>query len=81
MSKRMKDIYASISEGGTEKSIYMKKMEALEFVLPSLEEQRNIESVLDRFNSLCVSISDGLPAEIDARKKQYEFYRDKILAL
>ena len=59
----------------------MKKMEALEFVLPSLEEQRHIESVLDRFNSLCVSISDGLPAEIDARKKQYEFYRDKILAL
>lgn len=80
-SKRMKDIYASISEGGTVKSISMKKMEALEFVLPSLEEQRNIESVLDRFNSLCVSISDGLPAEIDARKKQYEFYRDKILAL
>ena len=77
----MKDIYASISEGGTVKSISMKKMEALEFVLPSLEEQRNIESVLDRFNSLCVSISDGLPAEIDARKKQYEFYRDKILAL
>ncbi len=47
--------------------------------LPSLEEQAKIVSILDRFNSLCNDISEGLPAEIAARQKQYEYYRDKLL--
>nr|WP_308655929.1 restriction endonuclease subunit S [uncultured Agathobacter sp.] len=45
----------------------------------SIEEQQRIVDILDRFDSLCNSISEGLPAEIDARTKQYEFYRDKLL--
>ena len=48
-------------------------------VLP-LEDQRRIVDILDRFDKLCNDISDGLPAEIEARKKQYEYYRDKLLA-
>jgi len=53
-----------------------------EFVilLPTLEEQEKIVSILDRFDSLCNDISAGLPAEIEARKKQYEYYRDKLLS-
>ena len=51
----------------------------VEIPLPSLEEQARIVDVLDRFNELCGSISNGLPAEIDARQKQYEYYRDKLL--
>ena len=51
----------------------------VEIPLPSLEEQARIVDVLDRFNELCGSISNGLPAEIEARQKQYEFYRDKLL--
>ena len=51
----------------------------IEIPLPSLEEQRRIVKILDRFNDLCNNISDGLPAEIEARQKQYEFYRDKLL--
>ena len=47
--------------------------------LPSLEEQASIVSILDRFDSLCNDISSGLPAEIEARQKQYEYYRDKLL--
>ncbi|MDE7425765.1 MAG: restriction endonuclease subunit S [Lachnospiraceae bacterium] len=47
--------------------------------LPPLEEQNRIVEILDRFDSLCNDISNGLPAEIEARKKQYEYYRDKLL--
>lgn len=48
--------------------------------LPSLEEQTRIVAVLDKFDSLTTDISDSLPAEIEARKKQYKYYRDKLLA-
>ena len=47
--------------------------------LPSITEQERIVSILDRFDSLCNDISIGLPAEIEARQKQYEYYRDKLL--
>ena len=47
--------------------------------LPSLEEQTRIVSILDRFDALCNDLSEGLPAEIEARQKQYEYYRDKLL--
>ena len=49
--------------------------------LPSLEKQKEIVEILDRFDNLCNDISEGLPAEIEARQKQYEFYRDKLLRL
>ncbi len=48
--------------------------------LPSITEQKRIVSILDRFDSLCNDITTGLPAEIEARQKQYEFYRDKLLS-
>ena len=48
--------------------------------IPSIEEQARIVSILDRFDKLCNDISDGLPAEIEARRKQYEYYRDKLLS-
>ena len=47
--------------------------------IPSLEEQEKIVSILDRFDKLCNDISEGLPAEIEVRRKQYEYYRDKLL--
>lgn len=47
--------------------------------IPPLEEQKRIVSILDRFDKLCNDISEGLPAEINARQKQYEYYRDKLL--
>ena len=47
--------------------------------VPTLETQNHIVSVLDRFDKLCNDISEGLPAEIEARQKQYEYYRDKLL--
>ena len=48
--------------------------------LPPLEEQQRIVEILDRFDKLCNDISEGLPAEIEARQKQYEYYREKLLS-
>ena len=47
--------------------------------IPSLEEQERIATILDKFYSLTTDITAGLPAEIEARRKQYEYYRDKLL--
>ena len=47
--------------------------------VPPLEEQKRIIAILDRFDKLCNDISEGLPAEIKARQKQYEYYREKLL--
>lgn len=47
--------------------------------VPPIDEQERIVSILDRFDKLCNDISEGLPAEIEARRKQYEYYRDKLL--
>ena len=48
--------------------------------LPTLEKQKEIVEVLDRFDTLCNDLTTGLPAEIEARQKQYEYYRDKLLS-
>ena len=47
--------------------------------VPPIEEQKRIISILDRFDSICNDLTSGLPAEIEARQKQYEYYRDKLL--
>lgn len=47
--------------------------------LGSIEEQNRITTILDRFDTLCNDLTKGLPAEIEARQKQYEYYRDKLL--
>ena len=61
-------------------SVDMDKFKKLKFPIPPLEEQERIVSILDRFDKLCNDISEGLPAEIEARQKQYEYYRDKLLS-
>ena len=55
------------------------KILSLKIPLPKIEEQEKIVSILDRFDKLCNDISEGLPAELEARRKQYEYYRDKLL--
>ena len=47
--------------------------------IPSLEEQQRIADILDRFDTLTNDLTQGLPAEIEKRRLQYEFYRDKLL--
>ena len=47
--------------------------------IPSLAEQERIVGILDKFDTLVNDISVGLPAEIEGRRKQYEYYRNKLL--
>ena len=47
--------------------------------IPSLERQEQIVELLDRFDGICNDLTSGLPAEIEARQKQYEYYRNKLL--
>ena len=50
-------------------------MAKIKIPVPSLEKQKQIVSILDKFEKLTNDISVGLPAEIEARRKQYEYYR------
>ena len=47
--------------------------------IPSMAEQKRIASILDRFDRLTNDLTSGLPAEIEKRRQQYEYYRDKLL--
>ncbi len=47
--------------------------------IPPLSEQQRIVSVLDQFDTLVNDLSIGLPAELSARRRQYEYYRDRLL--
>lgn len=69
-----------ISTGGTIARLYNDNIANAKINIPSLKEQERIVSILDRFDKLCNDISEGLPAEIEARRKQYEYYRDKLLS-
>ena len=47
--------------------------------VPPLEVQERFVKVLDNFEAICSDLNIGLPAEIEARRKQYEYYRDQLL--
>ena len=49
------------------------------FILPSFTEQERVVSILDNFNTLTNSLSEGLPKEIELRQKQYEYWREQLL--
>ena len=71
-------ILAFKKEGGTP-AVNASDLLGIDIVVPPLVEQQRIVDILDRFDALCNDISAGLPAEIEARQKQYEEYRDKLL--
>jgi type I restriction enzyme S subunit len=54
-------------------------MAKISIPIPTLAVQEHIVSILDKFDALVNDISVGLPAEIQARRKQYEYYRGKLL--
>ncbi|MGL4956022.1 MAG: restriction endonuclease subunit S, partial [Bacteroidales bacterium] len=76
-----------IAEGGTIQRLYNENLKKTKIPIPfpkdikkSLAEQERIVSILDKFDKLTNSISEGLPAEIKARQQQYEYYREKLLS-
>ena len=65
--------------GGTIKHLNQNVIVDFEIPLPPLEVQKRIVEVLDNFEKICNDLNIGLPAEIEARQKQYEFYRNFLL--
>lgn len=78
-TKKMYEEMLNAASGGTVPDLTHKSFYKLEIYFPPLEEQERIVNILDKFDALCNDITKGLPAEIDMRKKQYEYYRDKLL--
>lgn len=76
----IKEKYSQLIVGGTVKSIPMKVLYGLKIPIPPLSVQQKIVDILDKFDTLTQSISEGLPKEIALRTKQYEYYREQLLS-
>lgn len=68
-----------VSTGGTIARLYNDNILEATIPVPSLANQQRIVSILDRFDTLTTDLTQGLPAEIEKRRQQYEYYRDKLL--
>ena len=68
------------AKGGGQPLVTAGQIKEVVIAIPAMREQERIVSILDRFDTLCNDLSAGLPAEIEARQKQYEYYRDKLLS-
>ena len=68
-----------LQQSSSMKNIPMEKIRRFKVPVPSIETQKRVITFLDNFDAVCNDISIGLPAEIAARQKQYEYYRDKLL--
>ena len=80
MTNAFKPFILARCVGATATSIRKPMLTDFPIPLPPLSEQRRIADILDRFDTLTNSISEGLPKEIALRRKQYEYYRDALLS-
>lgn len=78
-TQKFQDYVEGHQKGASYPAISNKDVMSFELPIPSLQEQERIATILDRFESLTTSLQSGLPAEIAARRQQYEHYRDKLL--
>lgn len=77
---KVEEIYI-IAGGGAQPNLSSNKlMEKIQIPIPPIEEQERIAGILDKFDTLVNSIIEGLPREIELRRKQYEYYREKLLS-
>lgn len=65
--------------GAAQPKLNQKSLNSIVIMLPGEEELKRTVEILDRFDRLCNDLAEGLPEEIEARQKQYEYYRDKLL--
>ena len=75
----IQNIVMSLAGIGSVPNISQKALSDILIPIPPLEEQNRIVSILDRFDTLTNDLTSGLPAEMEKRRQQYEFYRDKLL--
>ena len=73
------DLEKESARGSTLKTITKEEFSEFKIPVPSLAEQARIVAILDKFDALTNSITEGLPREIELRQKQYEYYRDLLL--
>ena len=66
--------------GAAQPKLNKKNLESISIPNPAPEEKARIVAILDKFDTLTTSLSEGLPHEIELRKKQYEYYRDLLLS-
>ena len=66
--------------GSGYKSLSLANITEIPIAVPSIQEQQKVANILDQFDKLVNSISEGLPAEIELRRQQYEYYRNKLLS-
>ena len=78
-TEKIRTAFLAKAAGGTVKSVPMGELKKILIPVPSLKKQQQAVKILDRFDTLCNDLTTGLPAEIEARQKQYEYYRDKLL--
>ncbi|WOT12586.1 MULTISPECIES: restriction endonuclease subunit S [Leptospira] len=78
--KREQEKIHQMSKGGGVPHVRAKDFEAYQIPIPPLAEQERIVAILDKFDALTNSISEGLPREIRLRQKQYEYYRELLLS-
>ncbi|GAA9027292.1 hypothetical protein Taitung203_11070 [Helicobacter pylori] len=67
-------------KSSSHKNLTIADLRNLTIPIPPLEIQQEIVKILDQFSILTTDLLAGIPAEIEARKKQYEYYREKLLA-
>lgn len=79
-SKEALRYFENNKTGSTIKNLGLKALREMNIPFPSLEKQKLISNQIEKFDDLCNNITEGLPAEIEARQKQYEYYRDKLLS-
>ncbi len=77
--KKNQDLIYHKKVGGAIPHVYSKMLIDFIIPLPSLERQKEIVSILDNFDAYTNDLQEGLPAEIEKRKKQYAYYRDELL--
>ena len=76
----MQDQIARLGNFSSMPILSLKKFNQIEIPMPPRDVQDAVATALDRFDAIVHDMSDGLPAEIDARRKQYAYYRDKLLS-
>ncbi len=76
--KRIQGQLNSLKRGSGVPHINRQLLGSIPVPIPSLEEQKRIVATLDKFDMFVNDISQGLPAEIEVRRKQYEYYRDRL---
>lgn len=78
-SRHMKEYIQNNIKGSAQPNLNLKQLNDFVLPVPPITEQERIVDILDHFNALSNDITQRLSTELEARQKQYEYYRDKLL--